>query len=564
MSPRKRRATRIVQPAMTTTSSSTSWFVRHGASIAVFAVLVFVAAVRLRLAGVPLERDEGEYAYAGQLILQGIPPYRLVYNMKFPGAYYAYSLVLAVFGQTAWGIHVGLLVVNAATALLLFLVGRRLLGQFPGAIATVAFAILSLDRWIMGVFAHATHFVLLPALAGLFLLLHAMDSRRWPTLTGAGVLLGLAVLMKQHAAVFVPLGVGWWLWSEARRSPWDARGAALGSGALLAGAAIPFVTIAAVFAAQGVFGRFWFWTFEYAKTYISEVSLSQAWPFLTNAWAAVTQATLQIWLLGAAGAGAVWLSGWPSRTRVFLTSLLVASFVAICPGFYFREHYFILLLPAAALFVAVAVVALERGVGRLVPVNRARIVALAAFAACIGWYVVEERAYLFSMPLRDVSRIRYGNNPFIEAPEIANYIREKTDPTDRIAVLGSEPEIYFYANRKSATGYIYAYPLMEPQPYAPRMQDEMIQEVEAAHPKYLVFIGVRSSWLHQPDSDLKIVNWTERYTGACYETAGIADIHSMEETTMRWDGDVAEFEPRSQAVVYTFRRKSDAPCVVEH
>src|SRR5205809_7496252 len=86
-------------------------------------VLIMLAAalVRLRLAGVPLERDEGEYAYAGQLILQGVAPYQLVYNMKFPGAYYAYSLVLALFGQTAWGVHVGLLLVNAATTLALFL-----------------------------------------------------------------------------------------------------------------------------------------------------------------------------------------------------------------------------------------------------------------------------------------------------------------------------------------------------------------------------------------------------------------------------------------------------------
>jgi len=48
---------------------------------------VLVIAIRVRLLGIPLERDEGEYAYAGQLMLQGIPPYKLAYNMKFPGTY---------------------------------------------------------------------------------------------------------------------------------------------------------------------------------------------------------------------------------------------------------------------------------------------------------------------------------------------------------------------------------------------------------------------------------------------------------------------------------------------
>ena len=47
-------------------------------------VLGLVIVIRIRLLGIPLERDEGEYAYAGQLLLQGIPPYKLAYNMKFP------------------------------------------------------------------------------------------------------------------------------------------------------------------------------------------------------------------------------------------------------------------------------------------------------------------------------------------------------------------------------------------------------------------------------------------------------------------------------------------------
>jgi hypothetical protein len=31
-----------------------------------------------------IEHDEGKYAYAGQLMLEGIPPYRSAYNINFP------------------------------------------------------------------------------------------------------------------------------------------------------------------------------------------------------------------------------------------------------------------------------------------------------------------------------------------------------------------------------------------------------------------------------------------------------------------------------------------------
>src|SRR5437764_12460821 len=165
----------------------TGWIAKYGALALVAAVLLFVALVRVRLADVPLERDEGEYAYAGQLILHGIPPYQQAYNMKFPGTYYAYALIMAVFGQTARGIRLGLMLVNAATALLVFAIGRRLYGRFAGAIAAATFALLSLDRWLMGVLAAATPFVLVPALAGLLLLLRMPIGRRTRSLLAGGV-----------------------------------------------------------------------------------------------------------------------------------------------------------------------------------------------------------------------------------------------------------------------------------------------------------------------------------------------------------------------------------------
>jgi hypothetical protein len=47
----------------------------------VLAAMAVAAVVRLRTADTPLERDEGEYVYSGQLILDGVPPYRLAYKM---------------------------------------------------------------------------------------------------------------------------------------------------------------------------------------------------------------------------------------------------------------------------------------------------------------------------------------------------------------------------------------------------------------------------------------------------------------------------------------------------
>jgi hypothetical protein len=120
-------------------------------------------------------------------------------------------------------------------------------------------------------------------------------------------------------------------------------------------------------------------------------------------------------------------------------------------------------------------------------------------------------------PLQVSQSIYYGN-PVIEAPEVARYIREHSAENARIAVIGSEPEIYFYAHRHSATGYIYTYPLVERQPYAAAMQREMILEIESNRPEYIVLVAYTYSWLLTDSSDQTILRWEEKYAETFYET----------------------------------------------
>ena len=536
------------------------WLAKYGALLAVLGALALVVFVRLRVADVPLERDEGEYAYAGQLILHGIPPYRLAYNMKFPGTYYAYALILAVLGPSPRAIHTGLMVVNAATTLLVFFIGRRLLGEFGAALAAATFALLSVDRWILGVFGHATHFVLLPALGGLLLLLRALDSDRRLSYLGAGVLLGLAVLMKQHAIFFPALGIAIVFWGCLQRKPGGLRLAFQNAALVGLGAAIPFAVVVALFTEQDVVGRFWFWTFQYAKEYVSWEPWSEAIPAFGRGLRVITSATLPFWLLAGMGFIALWVTRCTANVRFFLGGLLAASFLALCPGFYFREHYFILLLPAVALYVGLALLTLERMSSMVAGHHAARLVSVAVFCVLAASYLIKEHDYLFSMSPIELSRTRYSGNPFLAAAEIATYIREHTSPDDSIAVLGSEPEIYFYADRRPATGYLYTYPLMENQRYSTGMQDEMIRQIEAVHPEYVVFVEMQFSWLVRTDSDKRILFWADRYTDKCYKLVGIANL---DRTSVRyvWGESGLDMHRFPRGQLYTFHRTSDASCV---
>ena len=164
-------------------------------------VLILTTLVRWHRLELPLERDEGEYAYAGQLMLEGMPPYVGAYNMKLPGIYLAYTTILGAFGQTVWAIHFGLLLANLASIGLVFLIGRSLMDGREALCSAAAFAVLSAHASVTGLFANSEHFVVLPMLAGTLLLLKAIENDRLWQWGGAGLLMGTAFIMKQHGVM---------------------------------------------------------------------------------------------------------------------------------------------------------------------------------------------------------------------------------------------------------------------------------------------------------------------------------------------------------------------------
>ena len=215
-------------------------------------------AIRIRLLDFPLERDEGEYAYAGQLIIQGIPPYKLAYNMKLPGIYLAYAAVMSVFGQTPAGIHLGLLAVHLATLAVLFLIARKFLDLYGAATATAAYALMTLSPAYLGIAAHATHFVMLPALLGSWMLFRMEKNGRLFDCLAGGCLFGIAFLMKQPGMFFGFLGglyLGWI--SVAAKITWRQILARLGLYSL--GCLLPFLAVCIWLKIAGVFPQFWFW-----------------------------------------------------------------------------------------------------------------------------------------------------------------------------------------------------------------------------------------------------------------------------------------------------------------
>lgn len=516
--------------------------------LGVAAVCIGAALVRLRLASMPLERDEGEYAYMGQLILRGEVPYLAAANMKLPGTYYAYAAVLAAFGESAEAVRVGLLVANLGAIVLLFLLGRRLLDAAAGVVAAAAYAVLSLSPTVLGLAAKAEHFVVLFVLAGMLLLPGTGARRGVGRAAAAGALLGVAVLMKQHGAAFVAFGGAWLVWTGLRAG--RARATLVRAAAFAAGAALPLAVTALAMWRAGAFAPFWFWTVTYAREYAVLVPLGVGLGELARQATAIVAASPALWLLVLLGATA---PAWDRATRAragFLGGFALASCAAIVPGLRFSEHYFVMVLPGASLLAGAGVTALARRAGpRLAPALRVGL-PLVAVAATL----VQARAALLAEPTA-LTRAIYGQNPFPEAIEVARWLEAHAAPDEQIAVIGSEPQIYFLARRRAATSYMYTYPLMESHPFAHQMQEAMIAELERAQPRFLVLVNVDTSWSRTPTSSLRLLEWAERTVNAGYAQVGLVEIPADGPAVSRWGAAARDAAPRTPAFVAVFERR---------
>ena len=270
-------------------------------AVSLLVILALVTAIRIRLLNLPLERDEGEYACGGQLILQGVPPYQEVYSMKWPGIFAAYALIMGIFGQTTAGIHTGLILINLATAALVFLLARRVCDDTAGVVAAGTYALLSISPATHGLAAHATHFVMLFALGGIVLLQKLDEQTPLARVFFAGLLFGLAALIKQSGVAFGLFGVVWIVGRELSRTNRDWRRLAMRLGSLSLGGLLPLVLTCLILVLTGVFDRFWLWTVQYARAYVSIVTLTQGAEQLLNAVTILFNADPGMWGLAISG-----------------------------------------------------------------------------------------------------------------------------------------------------------------------------------------------------------------------------------------------------------------------
>ncbi|MDP2653440.1 MAG: glycosyltransferase family 39 protein [Candidatus Omnitrophota bacterium] len=445
--------------------------------------------------------DEATIALIADVIVDGGVPYRDVVDQQLPLAHYGYAMIFLLAGKNNMGaVHVALALLIALECLVIYILGRYAFRERVGLLAALFFAVFSwagtpTDMWA----AHTEWSLILFSMAGWGLLLKSAREKRPGWFFFSGISFGLAFLCKQ-VAVFdaAALGALLLLGPPVGRS-WKERG----RDAVLFGSgfAVPVFACFSYFWMRGAFQEFWMCAFEYnARFYVNEFTVLQRclWmPVHTFIFFYLKPLLGFLTLLGLRTV----LGGRAAKKReaplsgVMLGVWFLGSFVAA--GYTGRgfQYYFIQLLPQAVLLSALGLDGLMES-GRAFFASRGKRLSLAwpaLMIALVSAGIVYSLAATWGVYLRDYHQ---GDR---ELKSVANYIKQKTLPSQAIYVWGFHPEIYVLSDRRPATRFTISNFLTGMMPWANIQPDKdtayaimpgawkiFLRELERDQPAYIL------------------------------------------------------------------------------
>jgi hypothetical protein len=504
-------------------TSASAWF-------ALFWLAVLFLALRWNNYAAPLDRDEGEYAYAAQLLVQGIPPYDHAFIQKPPAVFYSYALSSLFLPDAFWSPRILADLFVALATLLLGFVARLEFGEgyaLPAmSLATPMILLPGLE--LAG--ANVEIFMLLPMMATVaiycFSRKNGNKNSHW---FAAGFLVGVTLLYKYTAMpVLAFVFIAWLfeLWQQGgkAKSIFCALTCSVAGGALAGVLGLGYFLLhdggKTFWECTVAFNRYYAGTDNFSLGYFwsrCEDFFGNWWILFLIPWAILLQPRPRLWF---------WLG-------IFVCAIVSAN--GSCYG-----HYYAIMMPFWALLCAVGLRNLALRLGR----ERAGL-ATGLITILVVALVLRPDMRWMVCSGREFAQEKMQAYPFFEAQLLANEVIQRSSPNDFVYVAGSEPEIYNYAQRFSSTRFITTYALMIPTPLASHYQDEASHDLQSRPPKLIVFAQSGAGWLRQAATPPEFQNFIGGFLHQNYGLVGGYVKASQQESYWTTNLNLAEFRSAS-------------------
>ena len=457
----------------------------------------------------PLTRDEGEYAYAAQLLMSGSVPYEQSFLQKPPMIAYSYALAGLLAPDVFWSPRI---LANVFAALATVLLGYAARREFGPGVAMPAMWLMTpmvllpeLNQFI----ANTEMFMILPLMATVAVYVRSRHSKggaaHW---LAAGTLASITICYKYTAFPLLAFIFAAWSFEEWR----GGKGLRAIAGywmAALSGGIFAAAIVLAPFLLRDGGKRLWECTVVFNRYYAASpfFGMSGMWMMLRGFWSFWWILCLVPCLLIFNLERRVW----------FWAALFILAWLDTLGSRF--GHYYIVIMPFWAVLVAVAL----RGfagwaAGKVSPSwNRLGLVltgfvVLAVLAPDARWLTLSREQFA-------VDSLGHWK-AFLESPLIAARLKQLTTAQDFVYVAGSDPEILCYARRFSSTRFEISYPLMIPSPLVKSYQAEVIHDLQQRPPAAIVLVRTGLYWSPQPGVPADLPAFVKKLLVEHYDMVG--------------------------------------------
>ncbi len=432
-------------------------------------LLVFVALIGSVSLAYPFGRDQGIYAYAGKLLLEGKMNYKEVFDLKPPGIHFFFSFIQLVSGESMLNARVFDILWQFLTAVIVMIISSRLTRSIYLPILSAflyMFLYYRLDYW---------HTLQADGALNLFfaltvlLVVSSFYSHSFIKIFAAGLVFGTALLFKYTIISFLPLLLVCFLLSKSELRSLRIKNVIV----FLAGLIFAAVSVVLLYQFTGALPELINVQFVQTPLYTSIAYETESGGYifsqLVKLFVYSVYAPL-IWL----SAAALFLLA--RAKKLDFPSLVIYAWVAaslfslIIQWKFYYYHFLVILAPLAVSSVYAIALLLEK-----LPEKRKNTARLALAFLFIAFAGYAFKPYLTSYPvlLSVVNNDRtlkeaYEYNGFTtdsvfmisKTLRAVDKVEKETEITDNIFVWGFDPLVYYLSGRKCTSRFIYNFPLL--------------------------------------------------------------------------------------------------------
>jgi hypothetical protein len=473
----------------------------------ILGIIALFAALRWNSYDAPLTRDEGDYAYSGRLLIQGIAPYKHVFIQKPPLVIYSYALSNLLLPHVFWSARLlAYLFVALATALLGYI--ARL--EFGRGVALPAMWLMTPMVLLPGIEqfpASVEMFMLFPLLATVAIYCYSRQHGYNPKHWFAAAFLAVTALLYKYTAlpVLAFIFVAWFIEMQEK---------AVNRHFIWRCFAFAFVgALAAIAIEVGYYlihdggAQLWECTVLFNRYYIASGSFGPAglvsqfkifwnnwWILFLIPWAGLLLQNRRIWF---------WLG-------IFICAVFTT-------GMSTYGQYYVILMPFWALLSAIGVRALAL---RFKEWSKLSVWLEGLLITVIVLLVIRPDVPWLLCTRERFAEVKMGGYPFLESKLVAEQVSQNSSPGDFVFVAGSEPQILYYAQRFTPTRFTTLYPLTIPSPAALGYQQEAIKDLEKNPPALIVFVKTPDSWARHSTTPPDFFNFLSYLINQNYQLIG--------------------------------------------